>query len=103
QIIFGQKGSATLNLRKLWTRCPRSRFRNNASVRGAVIILDLDLVMRLPKIITLLSAVVFAVSLTQNCYNIEVHNPKASSPGLYLLLIGPIGVFHGIFEWLANP
>lgn len=59
--------------------------------------------MRLPKIITLLSVVVFAASLTQNCYNIEAHNPKASSPGLYLLLIGPIGVFYGIFEWLANP
>jgi hypothetical protein len=59
--------------------------------------------MRLPKIITLLGVVVFAASLTQNCYNIEAHNPNASSPGLYLLLIGPIGVFYGIFEWLANP
>ena len=59
--------------------------------------------MRLPKIITLLSFIVFAASLTQNCYNIEAHDPKASSPGLYLLLLGPIGVLYGIFEWLANP
>ncbi len=59
--------------------------------------------MRLPKIITVLSVIVFAASLTQNCYNIEAHNPKASSSGLYLLLLGPIGVFYGIFEWLANP
>ena len=59
--------------------------------------------MRLPKIITLLGVIVFAASLTQNCYNIEAHNPELSSPGLYLLLIGPIGVMYGIFEWLANP
>ena len=59
--------------------------------------------MRLPKIITLLSVIVFAASLTQNCYNIEAHDPKTSSPGLYLLLLGPIGVLYGIFEWLANP
>jgi hypothetical protein len=63
----------------------------------------IDLVMRLPKIITLVSVIVFAVSLTQNCYNIEGHDPKTSSPGFYLLLLGPIGVFYGIFEWLANP
>jgi hypothetical protein len=71
--------------------------------RGAVTILDLHPVMRLPKIITLLSVIVFAASLTQNCYNIEAHDPKTSSPGLYFLLLGPIGVLYGIFEWLANP
>jgi hypothetical protein len=25
------------------------------------------------------------------------------SPAFYLLLLGPFGVFYGIFEWLANP
>src|SRR5919204_3557082 len=59
--------------------------------------------MRLAKLIVLLSVIVFAVSLTQNCYNIEGHDPKASAPGFYLLLLGLIGVFDGIFEWLANP
>jgi hypothetical protein len=59
--------------------------------------------VRLPKIITLLSVIAFAVWLTQNCYNIEGHDPKTSSPGFYLLLLGPIGLFAGVFEWLANP
>jgi hypothetical protein len=59
--------------------------------------------MRLPKIITLLSVIVFAVSLTQNCYDIEGHDSKTSSPGFYLLLLGPIGLFAGVFEWLGNP
>jgi hypothetical protein len=59
--------------------------------------------MRLPKIITLLSVIIFAVSLTQNCFYTEVHIPKPPPPGWYLLLIGLIGVFAGYFEWLANP
>jgi len=63
----------------------------------------LDFVMRLPKIITLLSVIVFAASLTQNCFYTEAHIPKPPPPGWYLLLIGLIGVFDGYFEWLANP
>src|SRR5438034_8930540 len=59
--------------------------------------------MRLPKIITLLSVIVFAASLTQNCFYTEAHIPKPPPPGWYLLLIGLIGVFDGYFEWLANP
>jgi len=59
--------------------------------------------MRLPKIITLLSVIVFAASLTQKCFYTDGHNPKVWPPGWYLLLISLIGVFYGIFEWLANP
>jgi hypothetical protein len=53
--------------------------------------------------ITLLSIIVFATSLTQNAYYIAGENPKAWSPAFYSLLLGPIGLFAGIFEWLANP
>ncbi|PYK90588.1 MAG: hypothetical protein DME35_05490 [Verrucomicrobia bacterium] len=59
--------------------------------------------MRLPKIIALVSVIVFGAALTRSCYSIEAHDPNASSPGFYLLLIGPIGVLYGIYEWLANP
>ena len=59
--------------------------------------------MRVPKIITLLSIIIFVASLTQSCYNTEGHDPRVSSPGFYLLLLGPIGLFAGVFEWLANP
>jgi hypothetical protein len=59
--------------------------------------------MRLPRIITLLSVIVFAASLTQNAYYLEGENPKAWSRAFYLLLLGPIGLLDGIFEWLANP
>ena len=58
---------------------------------------------RLPKIITIVSIIVFAASLTQNSYYIAGENPKAWSPAFYSLLLGPIGLFDGIFEWLANP
>jgi hypothetical protein len=60
-------------------------------------------VIRVPKIITLVSVIVFAASLTQNGYYIAGENPKAWSPAFYSLLLGPIGLFAGIFEWLANP
>ena len=63
----------------------------------------IDLVMRLPKIITLVSVIVFAASLTQNGFYTETHSPKPPPSSWYLLLIGLIGVFDGYFEWLANP
>src|SRR6266496_4452451 len=59
--------------------------------------------MRLPRIITLLSVIVFVASLTQNGFYTETHIPKPPPSGWYLLLIGLIGVFDGYFEWLANP
>src|SRR5437667_10239349 len=59
--------------------------------------------MRLPRIITLLSVIVFVASLMQNCFYTEAHIPGPPPPGWYLLLLGLIGVFDGYFEWLANP
>jgi hypothetical protein len=59
--------------------------------------------MRLPKIVTLTSVIVFAASLTQKGFSTAGEPPGAWSPGVYLLLIGLIGVMYGIFEWLANP
>ena len=52
--------------------------------------------MRLPKIITLLSVLVFAASLMQKCFYVGAYNPK--DPVWYLLLIGLIGVFDGLAE-----
>jgi hypothetical protein len=59
--------------------------------------------MRPPKIITLVSVLVFAASLTQNCYNVRGEAPGAGPPGVWLLFIGPFGLMAGVFEWLANP
>jgi len=60
--------------------------------------------MRLPKIITLFSVIVFVASLTQKGFFAASEKPDVWSPsGLYLLLMGTLGVLGGIFEWLANP
>lgn len=59
--------------------------------------------MQLPKIITLLSVIVFLASLTQDCFYTEAHIPKPAPPGWFLLGMGLMGVFGGYFEWLANP
>ena len=56
-----------------------------------LIIFDVDLVKRLPKIVTLASLIVFAASLTQKGFSTAGEHPGDWSPGLYLLLIGPIG------------
>jgi hypothetical protein len=60
-------------------------------------------VIRLPRIITLFSIIVFVASLTQNGYYIAGESPKAWSPAFYSLLLGPIALFAGVFEWLGNP
>lgn len=57
-----------------------------------LIILDVNLAMRFPKIITLASVLVFAASLTQKGFSTPGENPRDWSPGLYLLLIGPLGI-----------
>jgi len=45
-------------------------------LRDPVIILMSDNVMRVPKIMTLLSVIIFVASLTQSCYNTEGHDPQ---------------------------
>jgi len=59
--------------------------------------------MRLPRIIVLLSVIVFVASLTQKGFSTAGEDSGDWSPGLYLLLIGPLGILAGIFEWFANP
>ncbi len=45
----------------------------------------------------------FAASLTQKGFHTAGDEPGDWSPGLYLLLIGPLSLLAGIFEWFANP
>ena len=59
--------------------------------------------MRLPRIITLISVAVFVASLTQKGFSTAGEEPGSWSPGLYLLLIGPLGLLTGVYEWFANP
>lgn len=59
--------------------------------------------MRLPRIIILISVAVFAASLTQKGFSTAGEEPGSWSPGLYLLLIGPLGLLTGVYEWFANP
>lgn len=59
--------------------------------------------MRLPRIINLISVAVFVASLTQKGFSTAGEEPGSWSPGLYLLLIGPLGLLTGVYEWFANP
>ena len=51
----------------------------------------------------LISVIVFVASLTLKGFSTAGEEPGSWSPGLYLLMIGPIGLLAGIFEWFANP
>jgi hypothetical protein len=55
------------------------------------------------RIVTLISFAVFIASLTQKGFSTAGEEPGSWSPGLYLLLIGPLGMLAGVFEWFANP
>jgi hypothetical protein len=55
------------------------------------------------SIVTLISFAVFIASLTQKGFSTAGEEPGSWSPGLYLLLIGPLGMLAGVFEWFANP
>lgn len=68
-----------------------------------VAILDVDLAMRVSKVITTASVIVFVAALTQKGFHTAGERPGDWSPGLYLLLIGLLGVLYGIYEWLGNP
>ena len=59
--------------------------------------------MRLSKIVTLVSVAVFLASLTQKGFSTAGEDRGDWSPGLYLLLIGPLGLLAGVYEWFANP
>ncbi len=49
------------------------------------------------------SVLLFLGSLTQDAYYLAGDNPEAWSASWGLLLIGWMGVFFGVFAWLANP
>jgi hypothetical protein len=51
----------------------------------------------------LASVILFAISLTQDCFYIDREDRDAYALGLGLLLIGWLGVLVGVFAWLANP
>ncbi len=50
-----------------------------------------------------LSMLLFAVSLALDGFYVDRGSDSAWSPCLGLLLIGWMGMFDGIFAWLANP
>ena len=45
----------------------------------------------------------FLLSLTQDGYYIDGTDPRAWAPAWGLLLFGWLGLFSGVFAWLANP
>jgi hypothetical protein len=50
-----------------------------------------------------ISVVLYVLCLTQEGYYIDGPDPKAWSPAYGLLIFGWIGLFAGVFAWLANP
>ena len=55
------------------------------------------------KHVFIVSAALYAISLTQNCFYLDFKNPKELAPGYLLLLAGWMGFFYGCYVWLANP
>ena len=50
------------------------------------------------------SMLLFLVSLTQDCFFIDrAEDPRAWANGFGLLTVGWLGVFTGVYAWLANP
>jgi len=54
-------------------------------------------------IFLLLSMILYTCSLTQDCYYVDLFDPRAWSLGWGLLLFGWLGVPFGYIMWLANP
>lgn len=50
-----------------------------------------------------ISLALFLISLVLHCFYIDRPDPAAWAPGIALLLVGWLGMFDGIFAWLANP
>ena len=49
------------------------------------------------------SVLVFLASLTQDAYYLAGDNPDAWATSWGVLLVGWMGIFYGVFAWLANP
>jgi hypothetical protein len=58
---------------------------------------------QIPVVLFLASVALFLLALTQDGYYIEGSNPRAWAPAWGLLLIGWLGLFYGVFAWVANP
>lgn len=50
-----------------------------------------------------ISVVLYVMCLTQDGYYIDGPDPTAWSPAYGLLISGWLGLFVGVFAWLANP
>jgi hypothetical protein len=59
--------------------------------------------MNAGTLVVVASALLFLASLTQNAYHLAGDNPEAWSASWGLLLIGWMGIYFGVFAWLANP
>ncbi len=58
---------------------------------------------QIPVVLSLASVALFLLAPTQDGYYIEGSNPRAWVPAWGLLLIGWLGLFYGVFAWVANP
>lgn len=45
----------------------------------------------------------FAIAMTQDAYYIDAEDPAAWASSWILLTAGWVGIFDGVFAWLANP
>jgi hypothetical protein len=55
------------------------------------------------KTLFALSCVLYVVALLNDGYYVEGSNPEAWASAWGLLLMGWMGLFSGVFAWLANP
>ena len=57
-----------------------------------------------PRTLVLVGSVLlFLASLTQDAYYLAGDDPESSSASWLLLLVGWMGLFYGVFAWVANP
>jgi hypothetical protein len=59
--------------------------------------------MNIGTLVLVGSILLFLASLTQDAYYLAGDNPEAWAASWGLLLIGWMGVYFGVFAWLANP
>lgn len=57
---------------------------------------------RMAKAALWISAVLYVMCLTQDGYYIDGPDPEAWAPAYGLLISGWLGLFAGVFAWLAN-
>jgi hypothetical protein len=55
------------------------------------------------RTILCLSVFCYLCSLPQDCYYVDLFDPRAWSPGWVLLVFGWLGIPFGYLMWIANP